>query len=620
MKRKAHLFFAEGNADLIPLNTTPVMGAEEHRPGRVFFSCLLSCLLGFTLGASVLSSQVLPPEYRYDWHLAGARFWDTTGIPTLRFTALGGIPNDTLLDDSAWGNIPLEMRGRPLRVLLDTGEFRLSSSVVLYDSMIVEGFGNASRIRFQPSGGNDLFSASGTTAGALRNLLELPALRQAWFRVADTSGFRPGRYAELHQENGDWDSNPASWATFSVGHISRIVQVLGDTVFLEEGFRFAPDSSLAPQARPLIMRQGIGLFCFRIFRTDFSQTAPGKHLRFNRVADALVQGLDSEKSMGSHVLIDYSSHIGIRHSYFHDAEVFDGSGTRGYGITLNSHSTSCLIENNRFKRLRHAMSVKHGANGNVLAYNHSIEVNRSEPISDYSADVSIHGHYPFANLIEGNELEMIMVDHYWGPAGPDNVFFRNRVNGWGIYVTEGNPVSVRQHFVGNVTSNTGFLKGAFSLNGTQHFLYGNSIRGVCQPAQTEGLVDASYYRQTSPAYWQASIPWPAYGYPRQTFEVDAPATWRFREGMGAVCSDAEATPPEPLSVIPLYNEIRPYPNPFGSELNAPQALEPCVLYSSHGEELFRSENGHLRELQQLPAGLYVLKQGDKWWKVVHAQP
>ncbi len=592
----------------------------KNQRGPVCLSGWLVCALVFVLSISGLRAQVLPPEYHYDWHLAGARFWDTTGIPTLKLTELGGIPNDTLNDDAAWGNIPQGMRGRPLRILIDTGEFRLSSAVVLYDSMIVEGFGSASRIRFQPGGGHDLFSASGTTGGPLRDVLELPTLRQTWFRVADTSGFRPGRYTELHQENGDWDSNPASWATFSVGHISRIVQVLGDTVFLEEGFRFVPDSALSPQARPLLMRQGIGLFCFRIFRTDFSQTAPGKHIRFNRVADALVQGLESEKSKGSHVLIDYSSHISIRHSYFHDAEVFDGSGTRGYGITLNSHSTSCLIENNRFRRLRHAMSVKHGANGNVLAYNHSVEVNRSEAISDYSADVSIHGHYPFANLIEGNELEMIMVDHYWGPAGPDNVFFRNRVNGWGIYVTAGNPVSIRQHFVGNTTTNTGFLKGAFSLNGTQHFLFGNNIRGGCQPPQTEGLADTSYYRQTAPPYWQPSIPWPAYGYPRQAFEFDAPATWRFREGLGAVCSDAEATPPEPLSLMPEFGEVGPYPNPFGSELKAPEPLEPCVLYSGSGQVLRRSENGQLRGLQSLPAGLYVLKQGERWWKVVHGGP
>ena len=72
--------------------------------------------------------------------------------------------------------------------------------------------------------------------------------------------------------------------------------------------------------------------------------------------------------------------------------------------------------------------------------------------------------------------------------------------------------------------------------------------------------------------------------------------------------------------MPVSDEVGPYPNPFGSELHAPEPLEPCVLYSGSGQVLRRSESGHLLELQALPAGLYVLKQGDRWWKVVHGGP
>ncbi|MBM4395981.1 MAG: hypothetical protein FJ087_09850 [Deltaproteobacteria bacterium] len=54
------------------------------------------------------------------------------------------------------------------------------------------------------------------------------------------------------------------------------------------------------------------------------------------------------------------------------------------------------------------MMVTTGANGNVFGYNYSRDPYRSETINDFSGDISVHGHWPFANLFEGNVVANVM--------------------------------------------------------------------------------------------------------------------------------------------------------------------------------------------------------------------
>src|SRR4029078_10246631 len=126
--------------------------------------------------------------------------------------------------------------------------------------------------------------------------------------------------------------------------------------------------------------------------------------------------------LGAHVAIETGSHIFISGCYFHESYVYDGVSTNCYGVMLITHACSNLIEDNIFKKLRHAMITKQGANGNVFGYNYSLEPNRSEFPSDFGADLCLHGHYAFANLYEGNIGQNLTIDQTWGPSGPFNTF------------------------------------------------------------------------------------------------------------------------------------------------------------------------------------------------------
>jgi hypothetical protein len=174
------------------------------------------------------------------------------------------------------------------------------------------------------------------------------------------------------------------------------------------------------------------------------------------------------------------------------------------------------------------MMVKTGANGNVFSYNYSREVHRSEPISDYGGDISLHGHYAYANLFEGNIVQNIMIDHAWGPSGPYNTIFRNRAELYGIIFTSGNPTtSDSQHIVGNdVTS----ILGSYSITGTGHIQHGNNIRGTIRPTGTGTLTDTSYYIDMEPVFWSISDTWPSLGIPNTLGAGSNPARNRWIQG------------------------------------------------------------------------------------------
>jgi hypothetical protein len=206
-------------------------------------------------------------------------------------------------------------------------------------------------------------------------------------------------------------------------------------------------------------------------------------------------------------------------------------------VILNAHTGECLVTNNIFRYLRHAMMAKTGANGNVFSYNYSREVHRSEWPNSYGGDISLHGHFAFANLFEGNIVQNIIIDHYWGPSGPFNTFFRNRAEGYGIIFTAGNPTtSDSQHIVGNDVDYNGLFLGPYDITGTGHIEHGNNIDGTITPSGTGTLTDTSYYLEEEPIFWSISDPWPSLGIPNTLGVGSNPARDRwFSGGPYTVC-------------------------------------------------------------------------------------
>ena len=187
----------------------------------------------------------------------------------------------------------------------------------------------------------------------------------------------------------------------------------------------------------------------------------GETIHFKYAANCWVRRVESLYTVSAHVYAESSAAIEVTDSTFKLSHDY-GDGGRGYGVSLGRHVSDCLVQNNIFETLRHAMIVSQGANGNVFGYNFST-IRKCETTAWTPCDISLHGHFPFRNLFEGNMVEEIDITDYWGPAGPGNVLLRNIVSQEGIEILD---ASHDQVVIGNLILANGPLTVEKGITGT----------------------------------------------------------------------------------------------------------------------------------------------------------
>jgi hypothetical protein len=515
---------------------------------------LLYTLIFFTTS---IFAQTIPPNRIIDWSIAGYR--DSFPNPTtvLDVTSFGAI-GDSITDNTSFIlNAIDSLHGQRGVIYFPPGKYLVGLSLALPDSVIIRGASADSTWIIFNFGGNigNGFNINGSIPGTFANVTGGAILGSNYIIVDDTAGYFSGSFAELLENNGSWNTDPQVWADNSVGQILKITNISGDTLFFDSPLRITYDSLLIPRVRRIEPVKEVGIECMHILRTD-TATSTNFNIWYNYAANCWVRGIESSQSVGSHIEIDGSTNITITGCYIHHSFAYDGISTHGYGITLFNHSGECLITNNIMQHLRHSFSMQTGANGNVISYNYSIDPNRSEFPSNYGADISLHGHYPYANLFEGNIIQNIGIDQAHGPAGPLNTFLRNRVELYGLIMTSGAAQSDSQNFVGNEIPNTSSFMGNYTLAGAGHFEYANNVRGVITPSGAITLDDTSYYLTSPPPFW--SGPFPTIGMPNALSSGSIPARERYLSGIYlAACVDSLIL----SSNILETNSFEVYPNP-----------------------------------------------------------
>jgi len=339
--------------------------------------------------------------------------------------------------------------------------------------------------------------------------------RSSAIEVSDGNEFTAGDYAQIREE-----SDPAwgmsSWADYAPGQIVRITSVASNTLSVDNSLRLEFKAAWNPEIRRIVPATNAGIENLKIERVLNGDIPNLYTVYFLLAARCWVRGVESYNGFGAHIGIVVATQIEVSGCYFHHAHSYGGGGS-GYGIKIQAHSGECLTENNIFSHLRHAMLLQYGANGNVFGYNYSREPTRTEWPSDYGADISCHGNYPFANLFEGNVCQNLQVDASHGANGPHNTFFRNRVDNYGIVISENRSDS--QNLVGNEITGTSAFHGLYTLQASGHFEYGNNSAndGIIPPG-TGDLSDCSYYLGPNPAqappepdFWTLAEPIPTIG-------------------------------------------------------------------------------------------------------------
>jgi hypothetical protein len=499
----------------------------------------LSLLVGLTLLYISGRAQVIQASRQANWSDALGCYNYAVPVTELNVMDFGATGNGTTNDQPAVMAAIAALNGHLGYIYFPPGNYLLNSPITLPDSVVLKGHSSDSttltfNFATQPLNGINIY---GTYDPLLIQLNAGYVKDNQWVITDSAFLFEPGDYVEIIQNNGPWDNVPAEWAVNSVGQILRVDHINGDTIYLESPLRITYESALNPRMRKIFPRINAGVECIKLKRQDAATS--GANIIFSYAAGCFVRGVESDVSVAAHVDVFNSTRILVDGCYFHHAFEYDGGSKRGYGVTLNGHTGECLVTNNIFRYLRHAMMVKTGANGNVFSYNYSREVNRSEWPYNYGGDISLHGHYPFANLFEGNIVQNIIIDHYWGPSGPYNTFFRNRAETYGIILTDGNPTTSNyQHIVGNDVDYNGiwWIGGPYDITGSNHIQHGNNIDGTIQPPGTSTLADTSYYLAEEPVFWDISDGWPSLGIPNPLLTGSNPARTRWiSPGTKTVC-------------------------------------------------------------------------------------
>lgn len=268
-------------------------------------------------------------------------------------------------------------------------------------------------------------------------------------------------------------------------------------------------------------KTNVGVEDLRLERNDANDEAgfTGNFISYTNVTDGYIRGVNTYRPRRNHVRLVNSHNIEVRDSFFDDAQDVGGGGN-GYGVEMDSGATKNLVENNIFRKMRHAMIFQTDCHFNVYGYNYSTQAIRTEVPTDWASDIALHGSWdvnrggPYLNLFEGNRVNFIMPDGSHGANGNYNLFFRNDSNYLGIridtgtsnqtvvnnfmrctnwiWTTQGYPWVVPTN-KGHYTENNRTLKGSTtSWKNSQNAAFNN---------------DFSYYLTAKPAFFGANA-WP----------------------------------------------------------------------------------------------------------------
>ncbi|MCS7029623.1 MAG: T9SS type A sorting domain-containing protein [Bacteroidia bacterium] len=574
------------------------------------------------VGIYAAIAQVIPAARRVDWQNTGYPHPIPNPTHIINVKSFGAVGDGITDDYPAIINAMNALGGHRGVVFFPAGTYLIKNQIAANDSVIFRGVSSDSTILKFDFNGNtkNCFNIWGD----FPDTVEVPIIGglskgSNTLTVTNPTHFAVGEDIEIKQDNGSWDINPVFWANESVGHLATITAISGSEITISEPLRMDFDITLNPRMRKVTMRKEVGIECLRIHKVDTCNYTGcvSFNISFSIAKQCWVKGVESSMSIGAHIGIGISTHITVQGCYIHDAFTYTGVGTRGYGVVLFKHTTACRIENNIFEHLRHAMMVKEGSNGNVFGYNYSMDPYRTEYPHDATADISVHGHYPFSNLFEGNIAQNIIVDGYWGIAGPYNTFFRNRAELYG-FLHDISPPQENQNYVGNEVTNTASGKGFFFIPGTNIFSHGNNVKGSIVPSGTGTLADTTYYLTSKPDYWDIpGVTW-SIGIPNPLNSGTNPAKVRyFSGGAKTVCQTLLTKSNTTYFEV---SALSPYPNPAFSSIYFSEPVQECVLSDVSGKVLLVHKNTQQIDVGFLANGLYLLtvtkREVKKTYKIV----
>ena len=573
---------------------------------------------------SISFTQIIPADRLVDWKIAGLNDTTTLDFEWIDLAQYGVDTNGILPCDVVVDSLLALVYPTGVILQFPAGTFLFNDPKQIPSNCVIRGQGaNATTIKIDLGGTGNGFNIQGSQSAIDTSYLMINAFKDSNKMVVfNAASYAVGDWIRICQTDADLITS--SWAIGSVGQIAQINNINGNTIQLASPLRMTYALNRQPFIKKLNLKRNVGIECLSIIRMDNTAPEQASNISFQFAENCWVNGIASTNCTFAHIVAEYASNLQIEKSYFHHAFEYGGGG-RGYGVVLQFTSNECRVENNIFEHLRHSMLLQAGSNGNVFVFNYSFDpfwVNGNPFLSGNSAgEIVLHGNYVYSNLFEQNCVQNIVIDNSHGANGPDNTFFRNRASLYGIFFSDN--TSPHQSFVGNEIPNTAFPYSSvnYSIQGIDHFVFGNNNKGTIAPSGTSNLLDSTYSYSSKPSYVQG-YQWAKIGPPNLMNSANIPSKDRLdgNDLFAGACGNNDFY----LSIAKQNKqEIVIYPNPstgnINIEIQADCLNEMLRIYNVYGQLIHDESLNNLKttiDLTSLNSGVYFISIKNKSHKLI----
>ncbi len=393
------------------------------------------------LRISVLLSLVCNAQEELKTYLSD---WGKAGLYRCEFNPKRTIRLSPKADTAISANQDIEQairsfEGKPGIIILNEGKYLLTKTLNVPSNVLIKGMGPGKTIVYIQNGGTGHgFNIAGGLTGK-RYAIEPLNRGDRTIQIRDEV---PQNLQWVRWIRDDTDLCRDSWCRTMTGQFFFIERRKGKTLELHDEVRDSTRAGAQHTLAEVVPVENVFFEGFTVYRLDRT-SGQFSNFHFNYAINCRVSDIESYYTNYAHVEMRNSAHIEVSGCYFTLSHGY-GTGGRGYGTMVHLGSVNCLIKDNIFDVLRHSIILQAGANGNVIAFNYSLNPRQTTTIFGFEIENSLtgelvlHGNYPYANLFEGNRVSMAIADNTHGFSGPNNVFFKNHIGRNGFSVVEGN--------------------------------------------------------------------------------------------------------------------------------------------------------------------------------------
>jgi len=243
-------------------------------------------------------AQTIPADRRVNWQQITEDYTYKTPDKTVSILDFGGVADGKTDNSNALKQAIASFQNRAGTVMFPAGTYLFNSTVVLPDSIQLKGDGSdVTILKFDLNQKpKNCISITGTAENHFVRLKGGYSFGSSKLLSDSASYFHAGDWVEILENNGSWNTVPADWAKNSVGQITKVKAVSGDTIILRNPLRITYLDSLNPRLQRMKPVKNVSVSCLKIIRVDKPTEGGGYNIFMDYAVNSRLAGLESDTS------------------------------------------------------------------------------------------------------------------------------------------------------------------------------------------------------------------------------------------------------------------------------------------------------------------------------------